>query len=229
MRRRLSLLLAMGWALPAWSATIAVDVGHFLAAPGATSAYGETEFSYNLALGRQIETTLQSAGHRVLLINADGQTRDLRERVQAAAEADLLISVHHDSVQPQFLRLWDVAGQAQRYADQFSGFSFFIHSQSAQFGRSLGCAQAMSQSLISGGFKPTNHHAPGVAGEKRIQLDPRLGIYDADFVVVRLGKVPAVLFEAGVIVNRAEALALQEPATQLQMANALLNGLSCLK
>lgn len=223
------LLLLLSFAVPAQAATIAVDVGHYLAAPGATSAYGMSEFSYNLALARRVESTLQTAGHKVLLINADGQMRDLRARVQAAAAADLLISLHHDSVQPQYLQVWDVAGKSQRYADQFSGYSLFVHSQASQFSRSFACAQAVSQSLLAQGFKPTDHHAPGIAGEDRLQLDPKLGIYDADFVVVRLGKIPAILLEAGVIVNRAEALTLQEPATQNQMAEAILKGLSCLK
>ncbi|MDW5416928.1 N-acetylmuramoyl-L-alanine amidase [Iodobacter sp. CM08] len=226
---RLLSLLSLSSVCTVQAATIAVDVGHYLAAPGATSAYGESEFSYNLALARRVQSTLQAAGHQVNLINADGQMRELRARVQAAAGADLLISIHHDSVQPQYLQLWEVAGKNQRYADQFSGYSLFVHSQAAQFGRSLSCAQAMSQSLQAKGFKPTDHHAPSVAGENRVQLDPQLGIYDADFVVIRQGKTPAILFEAGVIVNRAEALALQEPATQAQMAEAILNGLSCLK
>ncbi|AMC35706.1 N-acetylmuramoyl-L-alanine amidase family protein [Janthinobacterium sp. B9-8] len=221
-------LLLCSCAVSAQAATIAVDVGHYLAAPGATSAYGVSEFSYNLALARQVESTLQAAGHKVVLINADGRMRELRARVQAAASADLLISIHHDSVQPQYLQVWDVAGKSQRYADQFSGYSLFVHSQAPQFSRSLKCAQAISQSLGAQGFKPTDHHAPGIAGEERVQLDPKLGIYDADFVVVRLGKVPAVLFEAGVIVNRAEALTLQEPATQTYMAEAILKGLACL-
>jgi N-acetylmuramoyl-L-alanine amidase len=227
--RLLLSLLSFSYACSVQSATIAVDVGHYLAAPGAISAYGVGEFNYNLALARSVQSTLQAAGHQVNLINGDGQMRELRARVQAAAGADLLVSIHHDSVQPQYLQLWDVAGKSQRYADQFSGYSLFVHSQSTQFGRSLACAQAMSQSLQATGFKPTNHHAPGVAGEDRVQLDPLLGIYDADFVVVRLGKTPAILFEAGVIVNRAEALTLQEPATQAQMAAAILNSLSCLK
>ncbi|WP_164521524.1 N-acetylmuramoyl-L-alanine amidase family protein [Iodobacter ciconiae] len=223
------LLLLLSCAAPAQAATIAVDVGHHLGAPGAVSAYGVSELSYNLALARQVESTLLAAGHKVVLINADGQMRELRHRVQVAAAADLLISIHHDSVQPQYLQAWDVAGKSQHYADQFSGYSLFIHSQALQFSRSFACAQAVSQSLLSQGFKPTNHHAPGIAGEERVQLDPRLGIYDADFVVVRLGKIPSILFEAGVIVNRAEALALQEPATQIHMAEAILKGLACLK
>jgi N-acetylmuramoyl-L-alanine amidase len=222
-------LLLLSCSVSAQAATIAVDVGHYLAAPGATSAYGMSEFSYNLALARQVESTLQAAGHKVVLINADGQMRELRARVQAAASADLLISIHHDSVQPQYLQLWDVAGKSQRYADQFSGYSLFVHSQVPQFSRSLACAQAVSQSLLAQGFKPTDHHAPSIAGEDRLQLDPRLGIYEADFAVVRLGKIPAILFEAGVIVNRAEALTLQEPATQTHMAEAILKGLACLK
>ncbi|MCX7208285.1 MAG: N-acetylmuramoyl-L-alanine amidase [Proteobacteria bacterium] len=223
------LLILLSCSVSAQAATIAVDVGHYLAAPGSTSAYGVSEFSYNLALARRVESTLQAAGHKVVLINADGLMRDLRARVLAAVSADLLISIHHDSVQPQYLQVWGVAGKNQRYADQFSGYSLFVHSQAPQFSRSLVCAQAMSKSLLARGFKPTDHHALGVAGEDRLQLDPKLGVYDADFVVVRLGKIPAILFEAGVIVNRAEALTLQEPATQNQMAEAILNGLTCLK
>ena len=42
--------------------TIAVDVGHTLAQPAATSARGETEFSFIRALATTVQEALQSAG-----------------------------------------------------------------------------------------------------------------------------------------------------------------------
>ena len=58
---RLALIAALAAAYcPAHAImTIAVDVGHTLAQPGATSARGETEFSFNRALA----TTVQEALH----------------------------------------------------------------------------------------------------------------------------------------------------------------------
>src|SRR5690606_13735069 len=118
--------------------------------------------------------------------------------------AGFFLSVHHDSAQPQFLRIWQYRG-AQRYDSDFSGHSFYVYPQHPQWAASLHCASEMSRALRRQGYTPTLHHAHGVAGEHRPLRDAELGIYEADFAVLRGASMPAVLFEAGVIVNKRDA------------------------
>ncbi|HSC81396.1 MAG TPA: N-acetylmuramoyl-L-alanine amidase [Chitinolyticbacter sp.] len=211
----------------ATAATIAIDVGHSLSAPGATSSYGETEFSYNRALALEIARTLRGAGHLVLLIGGDGDATSLRDRpaMAAAGRAEFFLSVHHDSAQPQFLRTWHYQG-AERYEGDHSGYSFYVFPQHPRLTESARCAGAMSQALAAQGFVRTLHHAEGVAGEHRPLRDAALGVYDADFAVLRGATMPAVLFEAGVIVNKRDALTLAQPATRLRIAAAVRDGLA---
>lgn len=211
----------------ATAATIAIDVGHSLSAPGATSSYGETEFSYNRALAQEIARALRGAGHLVLLIGADGDATSLRDRpaMAAAGGAEFFLSVHHDSAQPQFLRTWRYQG-VERYEGDHSGYSFYVFPQHPRLTESARCAGAMSQTLAAQGFARTLHHAEGVAGEHRPLRDAALGIYDADFAVLRGATMPAVLFEAGVIVNKRDALTLAQPGTRQRIAAAVRDGLA---
>ncbi|MGH6692839.1 MAG: N-acetylmuramoyl-L-alanine amidase, partial [Gammaproteobacteria bacterium] len=103
-------IAAVGLAPAALAASVAVDVGHYFAKPGVISARGVTEFEYNLQLSREILEALQRAGHRVLLIGADGLSENLGSRAPRAAGMDLFLSIHHDSVQPRFLSSWEVDG-----------------------------------------------------------------------------------------------------------------------
>lgn len=53
-------------------------------------------------------------------------------------------------------------------------------------------------------------------------LDPKIGLYRFDdLVVLRSATMPAVLLEAGVIVNRQEELRLQDPVLMRRMADAI--------
>ena len=93
-------------AASAHAATVAIDVGHFIEEPGATSARGRPELDFNRELAAEIDSAVRSRGLGTLLIGADGFMSQLTRRTAAAAAADFLLSVHHDSVQPHFLETW---------------------------------------------------------------------------------------------------------------------------
>ena len=55
------------------------------------------------------------------------------------------------------------------------------------------------------GLTPTLHHAEPIKGENRELVNPDLGIYRFDdLIVLKSATMPAALLECGVIVNRAE-------------------------
>ncbi|GHD65878.1 N-acetylmuramoyl-L-alanine amidase [Jeongeupia chitinilytica] len=212
----------------AQAATIAVDVGHYLAAPGATSAYGDTEFGYNLALAQVVVQRLRADGHVVLLIGAGGDMDSLRARPAMAEGADLFISIHHDSVNERYLSTWTVAGKPQRYSDISHGYSVFVSPDNPHYAESYACAEAVGSAMKRAGFAPNLHHVMNDAGEGYVVLDPELAVYRSSLVVVKYATVPALLLEAGVIINRDEALTMKQPATRRRVADAVASAMSCL-
>jgi N-acetylmuramoyl-L-alanine amidase len=225
----LGLLLALSAIIPAVFAMplIALDVGHSWRKPGAFSARGVPEFAFNRALTESVAKILQKQGFRVRVNGIDGALDDLRTRPRLANGADFLLSIHHDSVQPQYLKPWTVDGTIRRYSDRFSGFSLFVSRRNPRFEQSLACASALGAALRAVGFTPSTHHAEPIPGENRRFTDQENGVHEFDdLVVLRAANQPAVLFEAGIIVNRTDELKLRQPATQARIAAALAAGLS---
>src|SRR5215471_15320038 len=105
----LASIFLSGGVWPAIAVTVALDVGHSLAHPGATSARGVPEFVFNRALALVVRQRLAQQGWQVRVIGAQGDMQDLRARTQAASGADVFLSLHHDSVQPQYLETWTPA------------------------------------------------------------------------------------------------------------------------
>jgi N-acetylmuramoyl-L-alanine amidase len=210
----------------AFAAAIAIDVGHYLARPGATSARGVPEFEYNLQLAQEIEVALRQAGHRTLLIGEDGTAADLGRRSSRAKGMDLFISVHHDSVQPRYLVAWEHEGVMRWYApDPFAGFSLFVSNLNPHLKASLRCASAIGAALRQAGFTPSRYHADPVLGESRPFADEANGVHSFDnLAVLRTASIPALLFEAGVIVNRDEEMRLRDPAVRGSMVESIAKG-----
>src|SRR5438445_3114092 len=90
---------------------LVLDVGHTAQVPGAKSARGLHEFDFNLRLAKLIEKDLLDAGFAktVLLVTDGPALPSLARRVARAnaARADLLLSVHHDSVPDRLLEKWE--------------------------------------------------------------------------------------------------------------------------
>jgi len=223
------------WFLPAGAASgasIAIDVGHYLARPGAISARGVPEFEYNLQLSNEIADSLRRAGHRVMLIGDDGMASDLASRSRRASGMDLFVSVHHDSVQARYLVAWEHEGATRWYApDPFAGFSLFVSHLNPHLKASLQCASAIGAALRQGGFKPSRYHADPVLGENRPFADEANGVHYFDnLAVLRTASIPALLFEAGVIVNRDEEMRLRDPGVRERMVQGIVTGVgACLR
>ena len=215
----------------ACAASIAIDVGHYLERPGVISARGVTEFDYNLRLAREISTALRLAGHKTILIGDDGLSGDLGKRAPRAVGMDLFISIHHDSVQPRFLSMWDYEGETFSYSDRFAGYSLFVSNLNPHTGASLKCASAIGAALRKAGFTASRYHADPVLGENRPFADEANGVHYFDnLAVLKTAPIPALLFEAGVIVNRDEEMRMRDPAVHKLIGAAIVSAVgTCLK
>lgn len=220
-------LLSLCFSPPfAQAETVALDVGHSLARPGAISARGLPEFRFNRQLALVVQQLLHTRGFRLQLIGMEGDRDSLRARTKVATGAAFFLSLHHDAVQPQYLEYWEVNGQRRHYSDRFAGFSLFVSRANPEPAQSLACASAIGQALRHTGMQPSTHHAEPIAGENRPFADAVNGVHYFDnLVVLKTATMPAVLLEAGIIVNRTEELWLQEPATHEKIATAIADGL----
>lgn len=199
---------------------VVVDVGHTEKAFGATSARGLTEFSFNLNLAKRIEQDLLAAGFRrsVLLISEGRSWPALGERIKRAnaMRADLFLSVHHDSVPDKFLETWEFEGVKRGYSDRFSGHSIFISYDNSDLPGSLLFARMLGQQLKDRGLHYTPHYTQRFMGHRqRLLVDAQVGVYRYDqLLVLRDTDMPAVLLEAGSIINRDEELRMGKPEQQ---------------
>jgi N-acetylmuramoyl-L-alanine amidase len=209
------------------AATVAVDVGHFLEEPGATSARGRPEFEFNRELAVEIESAVRGSGLKTTLIGYDGFMSQLTRRTAAAAGADVFVAVHHDSVQPYLIRTWEYDSVERRFNDDHAGFSLFVSRKNRAVKKSLACASAIGEALRAAGFVPSLYHADPIPGENKPFADKRNGVHYYDnLIVLKTARSPAVLLEAGVIVNRDEELRMRSAETQRLMGGAVARGLA---
>jgi len=208
---------------------IAVDAGHGPKRSGAQSARGVPEYAFNKAMARRIVEELNARGiPGAYLIDEDGKDLSLAERpARANAKgADIFLSVHHDSVQPHYLDAWKFEGKNRKFSDRFSGHSLFVSKKNARFEDSLDLAKRMGVALRDRGLTPTMHHAEKIKGENRELLDRQNGVYRYDNLrVLYDARMPAVLLECGVIVNRDEEMALTDPERRSRIAWAVADAI----
>lgn len=208
---------------------IAIDVGHTEREPGAISSRGVGEFHFNREVARLLLETLNGRGSvRALIINEKGSNLSLPQRAEAARlkGVDLLISIHHDSVQPRYLSTWTFEGEEYLFSDDFRGLSVFYSEQNAQPEASAELAMKIGSHLRAAGFRPTLHHAEEIEGENRELVDEKLGVYRYDeLVILKTAEMRAVLLECGVIVNREEEVALSTPEYRQKLAEAVGNAI----
>jgi N-acetylmuramoyl-L-alanine amidase len=185
---------------------VALDVGHSSRDPGATSAYGDSEFSYNQAMGLTIANSIGRSGIKVNLIGYNGDITKLEQRSQLAQNSNLFVSVHHDSVHEQDLKYWEYNGKRLRFNDNVKGFGIFVSTKNPYFHQSLICANKVANKLISYGFTPNYYHNITPYGRHRELFSKSLPVYKYDnLIVLKTATIPAILIESGVIINREEA------------------------
>ena len=206
---------------------VVLDVGHTIDSPGADSARGVPEYQFNLALADVIKEALVKAGfdNTVRMITTTGHLAGLVERATRAnaMHADLFIALHHDSVPDKLIEKWEYNGETHQFSDRFSGYSIFVSSENGDFNGSLAFGHLLGTALQARGLHYTPHYTMPLMGHYRHMLvDPEAGVYRYDLLVVlRETRMPAVLLEAGSIVNRQDELTLATPERRALVADAI--------
>jgi N-acetylmuramoyl-L-alanine amidase len=196
---------------------IVLDVGHTAESEGAISARNVSEFVFNLRLAKRIEQKLKAEGFAEtrLLLTEGKARRSLVKRVDAANNlpADLLLSIHHDSVPNKFLEDWEFEGKKSHFSDRFSGYSVFVSRNNPDFKTSLSFAELIGKEMKAQGLDYAQQYSQPIMGRhQRPLLNRETGVYRYDeLIVLRKTRMAAVLLEAGSIINRDEELKMNSP------------------
>lgn len=207
---------------------VVVDVGHTVHVPGALSARGVPEYTFNLQLADAVKQALFDAGFdkTVRLVTATAPWPGLVERATRANDmhADLFISIHHDSVPDYLIEAWQYDGQENHFSDRFTGYAIFISNDNADRKGSLAFGRILGERLQARGLHYTPHYTLPLMGRYRHQLlDAGAGVYRYDqLIVLKQTRMPAVLLEAGSIVNRQEEVQLAGSERRLLVSEAVV-------
>ncbi len=206
-----------------------VDVGHTVEVPGAISARGVAEYAFNLQLADAVKQALVAAGfdRTVRLVTATAPPKGLIERAALAnkTHADLFISIHHDSVPEYLLETWKYEEQQHQFSDRFQGYAIFMSHDNADRTGSLQFGRLLGKALQARGLQYTSHYTLPLMGNRRRELiDAAAGVYRYDqLIVLRNTRMPALLLEAGSIVNRQEELELASPERRELISAAVVS------
>ena len=145
------------------------------------------------------------------LLLTEGKARpSLARRVAAAKNlhANLFLSIHHDSVPDSLLKNWEFEGKKSHFSDRFSGYSVFVSRNNPDFKTSLSFAELVGKEMKARGLQYARQYTLAMMGRYRHPLlNKETGVYSYDqLVVLKSTRMPAVLLEAGSIINRDEEL-----------------------
>jgi N-acetylmuramoyl-L-alanine amidase len=208
---------------------IVVDVGHTAESEGATSSRNVPEFSFNLRLAQQVAESLKGAGFAAtrLLVTEGKAKPSLFRRVAVAndMDANLFLSIHHDSVPDRLLEDWEFEGQKRHFSDRFGGYSVFVSHDNADFKTSFAFAELVGKAMKARGLEYAQQYTMPIMGHYQYPLlDKETGVYAHDeLIVLRKTRMPAVLLEAGSIINRDEELKMNSPERRDLISEAVVS------
>ncbi len=210
--------------------SVAIDIGHLPEQSGALSARNRPEYDFNRKMALEVYRKLKRDPRLdVVIMNPEGKKISLETRLEMinAAGPDLLISIHHDSVQPIYLSEWTWKGAPAQFCDRFRGYSIFTSDKNVWRDRSRSFAIALGNELRKSGLVPSAHHSEPISGEGKKPVDRRAGVYRFDeLAVLAKARCPAVLLECGIIRNRSEETLLRSPAYRRRIAAAVASAVS---
>jgi N-acetylmuramoyl-L-alanine amidase len=130
-------------------------------------------------------------------------------------------------VPDKFKEKWEFAGKKLEYSDRFSGYSLFVSKENPHFETSLQLARLIGRELKAKDLRYADQYASPIMGRYRHDLlDKDVGIYRYDHLVVLMRtNMPAVLLEAGSIINRDEEVQMALPERQDMITSSVATAL----
>lgn len=229
----LGLIFTLAFSAQGETYVVAIDVGHTKASPGAISVTGKPEYEFNREIARQLEERLKETNrddgatiNPFIIASEKSMALATRTKIATNHNADLFVSIHHDSAQDQYLEEREVNGKEQRFTNEFSGYSIFVSRKNPRYDESLDLARRIGRGMKSANFPFARHHHERIAGENRPFADEDAGVYAFDdLVVLKTATMPAVLVECGVIVNPKEEQALLTKERQVAITAQIVRGI----
>lgn len=210
---------------------VAIDAGHGGVDPGAIGVTGLREKDLTLDIARRLRTILEATGrYQVVLTRERDEFLRLRERVERAREAraDLLISLHADSISDSSFRgasvytLSDVA--SDREAELLAGRE---NRADALAGVALDPVDDITASiLIDLAQRHTHNESSSMAQNLVTYLGEATRMVSqpnrqAGFVVLKAPDVPSALIELGYLSNRRDEQVLRSNDHRADLARAI--------
>jgi len=214
---------------------VAIDAGHGGIDPGAIGVTGLREKDLTLDVARRLRTILEATGrYEVELTRDRDEFLRLRERVHRAREAraDLLISLHADSISDSSFRgasvytLSDVA--SDREAESLAARE---NRADALAGVALEPVDDITASiLIDLAQRHTQNESSGMAQSLVSYLGEATRMVSrpsrqAGFTVLKAPDVPSVLIELGYLSNRRDEQALRSTDHRGELARAIASAI----
>ncbi|MEI6986214.1 MAG: N-acetylmuramoyl-L-alanine amidase [Rhodospirillaceae bacterium] len=220
---------------PAGKPMIALDPGHGGIDPGATGINGIHEKDITLATALEVRRQLEATGRfRVMMTREDDEFVALRERVARArqAGADLLISMHADSIAKSAIRGMSIYTLSDKGSDHEAEMLAAKENRADAIGGiDLSNENDLVASiLIDLAQRDTRNHSRRLAtlvlreaghGLKLLPTPDR----SAAFAVLTAPDVPSVLIEMGYLSSPEDAMLLTHGAHRQRLATALVHAI----
>jgi N-acetylmuramoyl-L-alanine amidase len=216
---------------------IAVDAGHGGHDPGAIGHGGTREKDVALAIARALAQRIdQEPGLRAVLTRSGDEFVKLGNRIlrAKAAQADLFVSVHADSVADRTVSGAAVYVLSAHGASSEAARELADRENAADFvgGVSLRNKDPVVASVLFDLAQSASMSASRVAGERVLTALDGIGdlkrsqVQQAGFVVLKSPDIPSMLVETACITNATEERELADPRHQARIAEAILAGIN---
>jgi N-acetylmuramoyl-L-alanine amidase len=207
---------------------IVIDPGHGGKDPGAVSAHGIEEKTINLMLAKELADALrQDDGFEVLMTRMDDVFVPLQERSKLANQykADLFISIHCNSSLSSRLNGFEVYFLSEKASDPHAAAVARLENASlALEGKKANTTvRRVLDSLVKNG-NINEASALGSIVDRQVAKrlsQPRLGVKQAGFYVLRGAAMPAILVETAFLSNQRDEQLLRERGFRNQVVGAI--------
>ncbi len=185
---------------------------------GVRSASGVWEYRYNDQIAGLFATrSTREIQYKVIpaALNVPYQSRAL---VAAMIDAQALLEIHHDGVQPRICASLVRAGPGDPLLSYYRGFSVHVFPGSP----SVALAREVESAMISAGFTWSNYHLQDIPEERMTLVPGTKATYARDrLALLKQAQMPAVIIECGCIANPLEDNLLKDEQYQKRIVDAV--------